>query len=454
MDGISRAHFAEFEYLLQQRYPDLPLAEAYLRYHQDKLAPFAKESDAIEALVRKLCRPADIASDAGGIIWRIGKNIVEQHSEPNRPNADLPVAEVGSDDISTQMQLEIVKKLMHQTARSDNSLDLSLDTVVTNAALMTGRGSNIISTSTENVVREINGINIIGQSLVDHINYYGRWMQTVTSIQIAQANQAIQALNVISDHLNDGNSIQVSGAGGPDGFAKPVYDYIQKRMNDVDTAELKNHRFFVYHPDTNWYGAFHRMIRGNPLPPEFCAKADNLDTICRFMEDVRRTLIDESVNGKNVVFHLLCPSWYTISIKEPLHFPDSLSPLRVEGEKHKGKELVELNLPAAPAGLLNGVANVLDANGWNNIARGASVATTIPAVGWGINGACLAFGLGVGAVTGLGVFVAMPLWFGTAMPAMGAAAPIIDEAVYNALCEEAPRVLGSTNRLNIPRRYA
>lgn len=103
---------------------------------------------------------------------------------------------------------------------------------------------------------------------------------------------------------------------------------------------------------------------------------------------------------------------------------------------------------------MNGVANILDAKGWNRIARGASVATTLSAVGWGINGACLAFGLGVGAVTGLGLLAAMPLWFGTAMPAISTVAPIIDEAVYTALCEEAPRVLGSTNRLNLPRRYA
>ncbi|PNP52591.1 hypothetical protein FNYG_15829 [Fusarium nygamai] len=301
----------------------------------------------------------------------------------------------------------------------------------------------------DNVIREIHGVHVIGKSLVDHINYYGRWLQTVSAIQIAQGHQAIQALNVICDHLRDTNTITVSGGSGPDGFARPVYDFIQKKIHDINQLERHKHRFFVYHPDTNWYGAFHRLIRESPLPPEFCAKADNLDTICLFMQDVRQRLAEASDGGESVVFHLLIPSWYSIFIREPLHFPDSLQPLRVEGEKHKGKELVEMNLPAAPREMLSGIANVLDPRSSNAIASVTSMAVTGPVVGWGINGACLALGIGVGAITGLGPLLAVPVWFGTAAPAMETAGPVIQETIYNTLCEEAPRILGSTERMVI-----
>ncbi|KAL4860585.1 hypothetical protein BDV12DRAFT_204885 [Aspergillus spectabilis] len=52
-----------------------------------------------------------------------------------------------------------------------------------------------------------NGIQVIADSLVDHINYYGQWIQTVSAIQIAQGYKAIQVLTDISKHLRDGNTI-------------------------------------------------------------------------------------------------------------------------------------------------------------------------------------------------------------------------------------------------------
>ncbi|KAH0532713.1 hypothetical protein TsFJ059_001366 [Trichoderma semiorbis] len=316
---------------------------------------------------------------------------------------------------------------------------------------MVAENSQRIADSADYVVRELHGIQLIGRSLVDHINYYGRWMQTVSAIQIAQGYQAIQVLTDISEHLGEANNIAVSGSGGPNGFAQHVYDFINERVDEVDPTEGDTHRFFVYHPDTNWYGAFHRLIREDPLSPMFCAKSDNLDTLCQFMQHIRTQLNAESDDGKSIVFHLLIPSWYRISIKEPLHFPESLQPFRVEGRKHKGSPLVSFNLPAAPAKLLNGVANVLDPKSQNTIAEGVSAAVTLPTVGWGINGACLAAGAGLGVVTGLGALIAIPVWIVTAVPTMGIAAPVISETIYDALREEAPRVIGSTRRLNLGR---
>ncbi|KAL4758197.1 uncharacterized protein BDW70DRAFT_162776 [Aspergillus foveolatus] len=139
-------------------------------------------------------------------------------------------------------------------------------------------------------------------------------------------------------------------------------------------------------------------------------------------------------------------------IKEPLHFPEDLYPLQIEGLKHGGKDQVELNLPAAPAGLLHGITNTLDPNNWNKIARGTSQAVTLPAVGWGVNGACLATSLRIGSLTPLGPLLAMPLWIISTSMAMDKSAPVIYETTHEALREEDPRVLGSRERLHRPQQ--
>lgn len=94
----------------------------------------------------------------------------------------------------------------------------------------------------------------------------------------------------------------------------------------------------------------------------------------------------------------------------------------------------------------------MNPNNWNAIAEGTGVAVTAPAVGWEVNGACLALGLGVGTLTGAGLLLALLLWMGTAPFAMGKSAPVIQETIYDALREEDPRVLGSNERLRMPGR--
>ncbi|KAJ5381345.1 uncharacterized protein N7496_003773 [Penicillium cataractarum] len=454
MNEAAGLDWMEVNQILQEHYPNLPPREAFVNFLRDVFINHPPElmKRIPPGMLEKLQGAADIAMIIGVLrgsslvqASALAMSMVEKvfakwsQSGVNTVTAAKP---------STVLEQATVGVSKMATPAFESAITRDSDTMLPNVDLLADNIKGLAG-SAEYVTRELHGIHVIGNSLVDHINYYGRWMQTVSSIQIAQGYQAIQALNVICDHLRDSNIITVSGGGGSDGFARPVYDFIQKSINDIDQTTRDNHRFFVFHPDTNWYGAFHRLIRENPLPPEFCAKADNLDTTCLFMQDIRTSLAEQSDHGKDIIFHLLIPSWYSLAIEEPLHFPDSLYPLRVEGEKHKRKELVQLNLPAAPAGLLHGVANVLDPKGLNKIAAGASVVTTLPGVGWGVNGACLALGLGIGTITGLGAFVAVPIWLGTAMPAMSTAAPVIGETVYNALCEEAPRVLGSAERLNM-----
>ena len=307
---------------------------------------------------------------------------------------------------------------------------------------------NGIAQSADKVVRELEGVQVVTKSLVDRADYYGRFMQISTTTFLHQMQQTIDLLGRIEDNLADHNSILVSGSGGPEGAAKFVYEFIEMR---IEETEGENHRFFVYHPDTVWCPHFYKMIKDKPLPPTFCAKSDDLDKICRYMQSCRKELNDEKRCGKDVVFHLLIPAYGKISIKEPLHFPDDLQPLRVEGTKFKGEGLVKINLPVAPKNLLYGVDNYLDPKWQNKTADIAAAATTLVGTGWGVNGLCLALGVGLGAFTGLGALVTIPVWFSTASYSMPIAADAIHGAVHDSIREAPPRILGSNTRLDIPR---
>ncbi|CVL09107.1 uncharacterized protein FMAN_14253 [Fusarium mangiferae] len=447
------ANDVELRYLAKEMYPHLPYEEALLKICQDTFVRFP--SDFISRIARGAINdPVVFIEGVGDILSSPFKKIIAAARfyslyKNGAPTTKKSIASAAQPSVLVEaLNIETfaltVRKSVSPTIQPSVSTGaLNIKQLRSLLPPMT----ESISDATDKVSREIHGIHVIGKSLVDHLNYYGRWMQTVSCIQIAQAERAIEALNIICNHLGDANTITVSGASGPDGFARPVYDFILKSISDIDPRERHMHRFFVFHPDTNWYGAFHRLLGKNRLPAEFCAKADNLDTICRFMQDIRKTLIEESSAGRKVVFHLLIPSWYTIHIREPLHFPASLHPLRVKGEKHKGKELVEMNLPAAPANMLNGVANVLDPKYSNRIAKATSLAVTLPAVGWGVNGACLALGIGLGTLTGLGALVTVPVWIGTAMPAMSVTAPVMLDTIHSTLREGPARILGSKDIL-------
>ncbi|KAL4993444.1 hypothetical protein BDV10DRAFT_198336 [Aspergillus recurvatus] len=400
--------------LMQELYPDLPLHEAYRNLHPD-------------------IGPTLIA-------------ILEPYLGTSQTTAINLTTEV--DDISAQPTTEILKGIKSNALGPLHTVTYGVEPAAAGAGLSGESAKSVPAGLTDNTLPAAQGAsNIPPESLLYRIDYLECWRSGILiTIQTAQAHQATRALNVIADHLGDRNCIAVMGAGGPDGFARPIYDLINMKISKIDRADRKSHRFFIYHDSNNWHPAFDRLTRENPLPLEFVNNpSDDLDQML---------VAKDPKQGKAIMFHLLIPSWSKLQIKEPLHFHEGLYPLRTEGLKYGGKDQVELNLPAAPDGLLRGVANVLDAESWNKIARGTSTVVTGPAVGWGVNGACLAAGLGVGAFTGAGLLLAMPLWTVCAPFAMKKSAPVIEETIYNALCEEEPGVLGSNERLHRPARHS
>ncbi|KAL4768260.1 hypothetical protein BDW60DRAFT_219870 [Aspergillus nidulans var. acristatus] len=424
---------AELWQFSQQLYPDLPPIEAYLALHRDYVAPM------VGPVINGALTIAEIRA-----LWK----------DPTSWAAKIQGVRLDEKEISAQLTAEIWKRYKAGTLGQPSPFTDGVETAAAGASVSGESVKNIPKDTTDNTASAASASSGPAESFFDGINYLECWNTALGTIQTAQAQQMIKALNVIADHLGDSNCIAVMGAGGPDGFARPIYDLIKLKIDNVNAAERKNHRFFIYHDSSNWQPAFARLTSENPLPSEFINNpCDDLDHVCLFMREVRQNLLaKDEKSGKGIIFHLLIPSWSKLQIKEPLHFPEDLYPLQIEGLKHGGKNQVELNLPAAPAGLLHGVSNVLDPNNWNTIAEGAGAAVTLPAVGWGVNGACLALGIFAGTLIGGGALLAIPLWVGTAPFAMSKSAPVIHETIYDALCEEDPRVLGSKERLHMPRR--
>ncbi|GAQ03685.1 hypothetical protein ALT_1006 [Aspergillus lentulus] len=452
---------AELWQFSQQLYPDLPPIEAYLALHRDYVAPMVgpviNGTLTVTEALALWNGPTPWVAKIQGL--RLGKKVVErlfgyikslcatQQSTAINLTAD-------EKEISAQLTAEIWKRYEAGTLGQPNPFTDGVDTTAAVANVSGESMKNISKGITDNPTSAASASSGPAESLFDRINYLECWNAALRTIQTAQAQRMIKALDVIAEQLGDGNCITVMGASGPDGFARPVYDLVKMKINKVNAADRKNHRFFIYHNSNNWHQAFERLTSENPLPSEFINNpCDDLDHACLFMREVRQKLLaKDEKRGKRITFHLVIPSWSKLQIKEPLHFPEDLYPLQIEGLKHGGQNQVELNLPAAPAGLLHGVSNVLDPNNWNTIAEGAGVAVALPAVGWGVNGACLALSLSIGTLTGAGPLLAIPLWLGTGSFAMPTSASFIQDNIHEALREEDPRVLGSKERLHVPRR--
>lgn len=449
----------------QLLYPNIPPIEAYIAFHRDYVAPMVGPAingtlTAVE--IYCLFKNPSLASTVQ--LARLGKDGTENlysylypyikslyaTSQPTVTNLTA-----NEQEISAQLSAEIWRRYKAGTLGQPNPFTDGVDMAAAGASVSDGSVKGIPKETKGNTTSTASASSGAEGSFFDHIDYLECWNTALRTIQTAQAQRIIKSLDVIAENLGDSNCITVMGAGGPDGFSRPIYDLIKMKINKVDATDRKNHRFFIYHNSNNWHHVFERLTSENPLPSEFINNpCDDLDHVCLFMREIRQKLLaKDEKRGKGIKFHLVIPSWSKLQIKEPLHFPEDLYPLQIEGMKHSGKNQVELNLPAAPDGLLHGVSNVLDPNNWNAIAGGASIAVTMPTVGWGVNGACLAVSLFAGAVTGAGPLLAMPLWMGSGPYCMSKSAPYIQENIHDVLCEEDPRVLGSEERLHMPRRH-
>ncbi|KAL8376673.1 hypothetical protein RB595_007677 [Gaeumannomyces hyphopodioides] len=78
-------------------------------------------------------------------------------------------------------------------------------------------------------------------------------------VKIYQNEQIRRELKGLHEQLRMYNNLVAGGASGPDGFARQVLDFLDLKVREY-AQDGSEHFFFIYHPDTNWYGAFARII--------------------------------------------------------------------------------------------------------------------------------------------------------------------------------------------------
>ncbi|OAA73599.1 hypothetical protein ISF_00500 [Cordyceps fumosorosea ARSEF 2679] len=137
----------------------------------------------------------------------------------------------------------------------------------------------------------------------------------------------------------------------PLSFARVVRDFVALKCSENGSGgDHDGHRFFVFHPDTAWVGAFQRLhdVEG-PLPPEFAGVAHNLFVLARWMLCERVALVQALGDdaGRRVRFHVLVPTTETLVVPQPFCLVEALLPLTIEGPISKGHPLVWFAVAAA-----------------------------------------------------------------------------------------------------------
>lgn len=206
-------------------------------------------------------------------------------------------------------------------------------------------------------------------------------------IKIYQAEQIRRELKGIADQLRIHNNLVAGGGGGPDGFARNVLDFLNLKVAEY-TGNDSQHRFFIYHPDTHWHGAFARIRQeAGSEQPLLLGLSNDLFAVFRLMLCARVALEAEAGDGaRNITFHLLIPSYCTLVIPRSFVILGNLFPLTIDGQIAQGERLVWLNLPQRDGydrPVLSNVGNLDDLpdSSWKQFAT-ASAATTTMLATW------------------------------------------------------------------------
>ncbi|RMI99762.1 hypothetical protein CDV36_015976 [Fusarium kuroshium] len=327
---------------------------------------------------------------------------------------------------------------VRQTLERVNKCETITSQAISSSARSVERIAKAIEGCAEKVVTDFHGVRLVTESIRGSVANLAIHVEAL----IDELHEVNRNLDGIKDELKKNNILISSGGSGPDGFAGVVHKFVAMHIRQNKSPD---DRFFLWHPDTSWHPAFYDLMTGHPLPTSFWGESDDLDKLCISMKAIRQAMRDEGSGAQDAVFHLLIPAWYGINLVMPLHFPDDLLPLRLVGPTH-GKALVTFNLPAAQAHLsLDGVDNVLDPHGSNEIAEAAgSLSGFVYGVGGStavVMGCCAC---DPGAI--LPVFLMMG-WGASLVATDGLTGPAL--AVEEMLQEEPARILGSNERLRM-----
>jgi hypothetical protein len=257
----------------------------------------------------------------------------------------------------------VVAELLQKTLEETTELDEEVTEELLQEILM----NNIMDLASK---VEPKRVNVMQYSYISAGPYTTTFAAMAVVAIILEVHQGIEALKKMGkgiDGIREALDIQTNGiiqGWGPDGFGGFVYDFIDMEIQKaISNDPKKEHWFYVYHPDTAWRVKFEKLLRPAPegrgrLPPALMTVDNDLDTIFLLMLDNRMNL-QNSNEGRDVLFHLLIPAYKPLLIEPPLIIDSFLFPLEIKGHVHNSDKNVWLNLPEVPEGLdLPGIGNL------------------------------------------------------------------------------------------------
>ncbi|OJJ03960.1 hypothetical protein ASPVEDRAFT_43424 [Aspergillus versicolor CBS 583.65] len=258
----------------------------------------------------------------------------------------------------------------------------------------------------------------------------------VALLAVKQAIDRVgSSLQGIQHELTITNMAKIQGW-EQEGFGAHVYRFVEYEMLQVANARAKSsdqrqHYFYVWNRDTDWYPVFEAKNRAFPLGSGFGGYHHELDAICMRMRADRRTLIQTTSHGRTAQFHLLVPTHQPYVLDHPVIFHESLFPLTITGQRHRSVDLVWFNLCSKPTGLQLQCIGVLGERA-NTIEQAGALS---------LAGCCIGFmAAGCAAIAfppcaPLAEAVALPLWSGAAASWSAAAgASVYEHANRGELC--------------------
>ncbi|KAG2417283.1 hypothetical protein HFD88_008502 [Aspergillus terreus] len=266
----------------------------------------------------------------------------------------------------------------------------------------------------------------------------------VALLEIKQAIDRVgSSLQGIQRELTITNMAKIQGW-EQEGFGAHVYRFVEYEMLRVANAGAKSgdqrqHYFYVWNRDTDWYPVFEAKNRAFPLGSEFGGYHHELDAICMRMRADRRTLIQTTSHGHMAQFHLLIPTHEPYVLDHPVIFHESLLPLTITSQRHRSVDLVWFNLCSQPTELHLQCIGVLG-NRRNSIAEAGFLSMAACVVG-GLAVGCAAVAFPPCAPLAEAAF--LPLWSG-GVASWGAGA---SAAIYEDINREQPCILGDDSIL-------
>ncbi|KAI1078790.1 hypothetical protein F5B20DRAFT_571342 [Whalleya microplaca] len=232
-----------------------------------------------------------------------------------------------------------------------------------------GETTNKVVDLIEKGERLIPSLQVVTESACDKVALLTNFAMVGSAVgfgvHILQQYQGTQALKLIAARLEQiGDTLEAQTTlMAQQLFPQYVYDMVQERLG-ATSGKCESHWFFIYHPDTDWYPGFCKLVAEKRLGRRFCGWTNQLDTLFLFMMAVRKEIgaTGERYKEKGhrpIKFHILVPAYQPVIVTDYLSFPssDSIGDFVIEGKIHNGHPLVWMNVPGDQERFLHDIGN-------------------------------------------------------------------------------------------------